>query len=127
MRALHKLTAAKCRAFPGPGRLGDGGNLYMQAANGGKSWVFEYQRHGCNRYMGLGSCRDVSLALARELAALCREQLARGLDPINVRKAAGLAARAERAKQTTFKQCAEEYREHGYDVRALQFDQGDEK
>ena len=49
------------------------------------------------------------LALARELAARSREQLARGIDPIDARKAAALAQRAARARQTTFKVCAEEY------------------
>ena len=59
--------------------------------------------------MGLGSLRSVPLALARELAAQAREQLARGLDPIDARKAAGLAEQAARARLMTFKECAEEY------------------
>ena len=59
--------------------------------------------------MGLGSVRSVPLALARELAAQAREQLARGIDPIDARKAAALEQRAARAKLMTFRQCAEEY------------------
>ena len=59
--------------------------------------------------MGLGSLRSVPLALARELAAQAREQLARGLDPIAARKAAGLAEQAARARLMTFRECAEEY------------------
>jgi integrase len=109
MRPLYKLTAAKCSAFKGPGRICDGGSLYLQAANGGKSWTFIWERDGVERSMGLGSYRDVPLALARELATDCRQQLARGLDPIEARKAARLNARAERAKLSTFKQCAEDY------------------
>src|SRR5262245_20464439 len=107
MRPLHKLSAAKVRAFTGR-RIGDGGGLWLQRANGGKSWVFQYARHGRERAMGLGSARDVSLALARELAVQCREQLARGLDPIDARKAQGLKAREERAKLMTFAQCTQE-------------------
>jgi hypothetical protein len=29
MRPLYKLTAAKCNAFKGPGRICDGGSLYL--------------------------------------------------------------------------------------------------
>jgi integrase len=59
--------------------------------------------------MGLGSARSVSLALARELRDDCHVTLARGLDPIEARKTAALAARAEHAKQMTFRQCVEDY------------------
>jgi len=59
--------------------------------------------------MGLGSARSVSLALARELRDNCHVKLARGLDPIEARNSAVLAARVEQAKQMTFRQCAEDY------------------
>jgi integrase len=111
MRAWNKLSASFIRSVRREGRYSDGGNLYLQVANGGKSWVFQYQRHGRQRDMGLGSARSVSLALARELRDDCHEKLARGLDPVEARKSAVLAARAERAKQMTFQQCAEDYLE----------------
>jgi integrase len=109
MRPWNKLSASFVRGANRRGRYSDGGGLYLQVANGGKVWVFQYQRHGRSRAMGLGSIRAVPLALARELAARYREDLARGLDPIDLRKATGLAAKAERAKLATFKQCAEDY------------------
>jgi integrase len=109
MRAWNKLSASFVRGVRHEGRYSDGGNLYLQVANGGKSWVFQYQRHGRQRDMGLGSARMVSLALARELRDDCHLKLARGLDPIEARHAAALAARAERAKQMTFRQCAADY------------------
>ena len=56
-------------------------------------------------------CDPCRWRLARELAAQAREQLARGVDPIDARKAAALEQRAARAKLTTFKQNAEEYYE----------------
>src|SRR5262249_34675498 len=59
--------------------------------------------------MGLGSARSVSLALARELRDDCHVKLARSLDPIEARNSAVLAARAEHAKQMTFRQCTEDY------------------
>jgi integrase len=109
MRAWNKLSASFVRSIDRDGRYSDGGNLYLQVANGGKSWVFQYQRHGCRRDMGLGSARSVSLALARELRDECHVKLARRLDPIEARNSAALTARAERAKQMTFRQCAEDY------------------
>jgi len=109
MRAWNKLSASFVRSVRREGRYSDGGNLYLQVANGGKSWVFQYQRHGRQRDMGLGSARSVSLALARELRDDCHAKLARSLDPIEARNSAVLAARAERAKQMTFRQCAEDY------------------
>src|SRR6516225_9586805 len=109
MRAWNKLSAAFVRSVHREGRYADGGNLYLQLANGGKSWIFQY--HGRHREMGLGSVRHVSLALARELRDKGHEQLARGIDPIEARDHAVLAARAEQAKQLTFRQCAEDYLE----------------
>ena len=109
MRAWNKLSASFVRSVRREGRYSDGGNLYLQVANGGKSWVFQYQRLGRQRDMGLGSARSVSLALARELRDNCHVKLARGLDPIEARNSAVLAARAEHAKQMTFRQCAEDY------------------
>ena len=109
-RAWNKLSANFVRSVSKRGRYADGGNLQLQIAKGGtKAWVFAYQRNGIVRSMGLGSARSVPLALARELAARSREQLARGIDPIDARRAAALAQQAARAKQTTFKVCAEEY------------------
>jgi integrase len=109
MRAWNKLSATFVRSVRREGRYSDGGNLYLQVTNGGKSWVFQYQRNGRQRDMGLGSARLVSLALARELRDDCHVKLARGLDPIEARNHAALAARAERAKQMTFRQCADDF------------------
>ena len=92
------------------GRYSDGGGLYLQVARGGtKAWLFTFGRNGTRRTMGLGSVRSVPLSLARELAAQAREQVARGLDPIDARKVASLEARAARARLMTFRECAEEY------------------
>jgi hypothetical protein len=108
--AWNKLSANFVRSASKRGRHADGGGLYLQVArSGSKAWTFHYQRNHCSRAMGLGSLRVVPLALARELATKAREQLARGIDPIDARKAAAAEQRAARARLTTFKQCAEEY------------------
>ena len=109
-RAWNKLTANFVRSVSKRGRYADGGNLQLQIAkSGSKAWIFTYQRNGIIRSMGLGSVRSVPLALARELAGRAREQLARGIDPIDARRTAAHAQRAARAKLMTFKACAEEY------------------
>lgn len=109
MRAWNRLRASFVERAKGEGRWADGGGLYLQCKNGGKGWVFHYQRGRRRRAMGLGSTRMVPLALARELAADCRADLARGLDPIELRAAKARAAAAERAKAMTFRACAEQY------------------
>ena len=109
-RTWNRLTANFVRGVTKHGRYADGGNLHLQIARGGtKAWVFLYQRNGVSRAMGLGSVRSVPLAIARELAAQAREQLARGVDPVDARKGAALEQRAARAKLTTFAQNAKEY------------------
>src|SRR5262249_22049916 len=109
MRAWNKLSASFVRSVRREGRYSDGGNLYLQVANGGKSWVFPYQRHGRPRDNGLGRARSGFLPLARELGGGLRLKLAPGLDPMEARNSAVLAARAEQAKQMTSRQCAEDY------------------
>lgn len=65
------------------GRHSDGGGLYLSiSTDGRRRWVFLYRQRGKLREMGLGSSQDVSLADAREKAALARKQLAAGIDPI---------------------------------------------
>ena len=109
-RPWNRLSANRVRGITGRGRYADGGGLYLQVAKSGtRAWTFQYARNGTSRAMGLGSTRVVSLALARELAAAAREQLARGIDPVDAREAAALEQRAARAKLTTFQKCAEQY------------------
>ncbi|MEQ8824443.1 MAG: integrase arm-type DNA-binding domain-containing protein [Filomicrobium sp.] len=81
---IHKLTARGVKAANKAGRLGDGGNLYLNVANGGtKSWVFVYRRRDTKKLveLGLGSAKTVTLAEARSKAAALRKQLSEGIDP----------------------------------------------
>jgi integrase len=99
------VTKAKVK-----GMLADGGGLYLQVGDGrAKSWIFRFKRSGAERWMGLGSAGEVSLADAREGAAACRRQLRDGVDPLASREAIRGQANAEAAKAITFKQCAEKY------------------
>lgn len=89
-RTINRLKAKQVETL-GAGRHADGGGLYLDRDEQGRSrWLFMWARNGKRREMGLGaaSAVGVSLAKAREAAAKAREALANGDDPIEVRKAA---------------------------------------
>src|SRR5262245_30151754 len=89
----------------------DGRGLYLQctlSADGQstcRSWVYRY----CDRYMGLGSALDVTLAEAREKALAARKLRLEGIDPIDARNAKRNTARLEATKAMTFGACADAY------------------
>src|SRR5262245_29696916 len=100
---LKNLTARNAPV----GWHGDGGGLYLQcsvAADGSisRSWVFRYRAGDRERWMGLGPLRDVSLAEARDKAAVARKQRLDGIDPIEARQAQRTADNLEKMKRTTF-------------------------
>ncbi|MCK1400102.1 integrase arm-type DNA-binding domain-containing protein [Bradyrhizobium sp. 4] len=97
-----------------PGLYGDGNGLYLQVSSfNTKSWIFRFMLSGRARKMGLGDLDQVSLKDARKLAQAQRLIVVDGRDPIeerNVRKLALVADReTQKAKATTFRQCAEAY------------------
>lgn len=76
------------------GRHGDGDGLHLVVSPGGrKKWVLRYQVDGIRRDKGLGSYPDVSLKEARSRASADRSLIAKGLDPIEERRASRKAAR----------------------------------
>jgi len=82
MAGLNKLTARKVAGHKKPGRIADGGGLYLfTRATGGKSWVFKRMRNGLEREIGLGALSQVGLAEARSRAAACRAMQDMGRDP----------------------------------------------
>jgi integrase len=84
--ALTALAAKNAK--PGD-RLSDGNGLRLDVdRRGNKSWVFRFTSPtmGKERVMGLGPFRDVSLAQAREAAALARGLIRSGQDPIEARR-----------------------------------------
>ncbi|MDX9861252.1 MAG: Arm DNA-binding domain-containing protein, partial [Rhodospirillales bacterium] len=111
-RKKEKLTAVGVRNMSKPGLYGDGDGLYLQVTEAkAKTWIFRFMLAGRRRDMGLGPAgdRNVTLAEARDKAADARKLVRDGVDPIEARKSAKLAALAELAKAMTFKQCAEAY------------------
>lgn len=122
---LNKLSAAKVAKCGSPGLLPDGGGLYLQvtvratpaiqgpgatpAAIVNKSWTFRYRDRatGKLRELGLGSCANVSLKVARDKAAEMRALLQDGKDPKAERDAQRAEALAAAAGSITFDQaCA---------------------
>ncbi len=88
-RTLNRLKAKQVETL-GAGRHADGGGLYLDRDDQGRSrWLFMWSRNGKRREMGLGSAgRDgVSLALAREAATAARDAVRAGRDPIEERRA----------------------------------------
>lgn len=111
-RESNRLTALKVKQLTQPGRYADGDGLYLFVqASGNRSWVYRWRDRitGKLRDKGLGPVRIVTLALARERAAGCREQVWNGGDPVAAVRAHKAAARLALAKRTTFSECCEKY------------------
>jgi integrase len=111
LRTAREVAAKLATGEPGRWAVGDG--AYLQIAKVANrrtgAWVFRFTLNGKARHMGLGSVKLLSLAEARDRARQARQLLLDGIDPIEARNAARLAARAEAAKGITFKQCASRY------------------
>jgi integrase len=92
-RTLNRLKAKQVETL-GPGRHADGGGLYLDRDEHGRSrWLFMWARGGKRREMGLGAAgKDgVSLGKARDAAEIARGVLRDGGDPIEFREAAKAA------------------------------------
>jgi integrase len=77
--------------------------------DGARSWIFRYQANGRRRDMGLGSTDTFTLAEARERSLEARRLVARGIDPIDLRRAERSVAGLATAKAMTFAECADAY------------------
>lgn len=104
MRAHARLTIGTLRTAAAgrlpPGRLADGGNLWLSIGpTGAASWLFRYAHQGRAGHIGLGSIRDVPVSVARERAADLRVILASGKDP-RAERGRSEAERRERERKT---------------------------
>lgn len=109
----NRLSAPKVRNLVQankPGLYGDGAGLWLQVSRFGSAcWTFRYTRKGRTRDMGLGSLKQVSLKMARELAAEQRAHLLRGDDPIDLRRAKRDKARSDELSDILFKDAAKRF------------------
>ena len=90
-KRARELGALEVKRLKGPGTFAVGGvaGLALQIGRfDSRSWVFRYRHNGRRREAGLGPYPDVPLARAREYAREARDQLRRGIDPIEERQAA---------------------------------------
>ena len=95
---------------PGMHFVGGVAGLGLQITpSGSKSWVLRVMVGAKRRKMGLGGFPDVTLARARELAREAREKVSSGVDPIDEKKTARRSLAASRAKDVTFRTCAEKH------------------
>lgn len=109
-----------------PGRHADGDGLYLLVKEtGARSWVYRYMIDGRARDLGLSRCPEaielmrktssdeLSLAQARDVAAIFRMKVRAGIDPLKEREDAALSAeaaeRAAHAARVTFRSVAETY------------------
>lgn len=89
---MGKLTATKVKAAVAPGSYSDGDGLFLVVkGKGSRSWIVRAQKDGRRRDIGLGSAAKVTLADARQRAAVARSQIEAGIDPVAERRnAAGV-------------------------------------
>jgi integrase len=108
------------------GRHADGGGLHLLVKDSGaRSWVFRFMLNSRSRDLGLSRCpeaitllrktggEDLTLAQARDIAAIYRLKVKAGIDPLEEREQEAAdktsAANAAKAKAITFKTAAEAF------------------
>lgn len=109
-----------------PGRHVDGNGLHLLVkTSGARSWVLRYSLQGKTRDIGLSRCpealvlleqsgrEELSLAQARDLAAIYRLKVRAGIDPLSEREqqaeASRLAQAQVAAERVTFRAAAQSY------------------
>lgn len=106
---LAPLAVAKLKT-PGLHFVGHVAGLALHVtATGARSWVLRAVIGGKRRDMGLGSYPEVPLASAKVAALNKRDMIREGVDPIEARRAAQAALKAEQASTINFKEAAEKY------------------
>jgi integrase len=93
-RKYNQLNARTVKTF-GEGFHADGQGLYLRVeSSGARRWVFVFFQHGRRREMGLGSLADLPLAEARQAVQDARKLVAKGICPIDARRAERAAVKA---------------------------------
>jgi integrase len=98
-------------AITAPGKYRFGPGLYLQVAGpDAKSWIYRFTVCRKERFMGLGSARDVTLAQARKRVEELRvNHVSKKIDPLAERKAAVEAKRVASAKAVPFRVCGDQF------------------
>lgn len=88
---------------------GVSGLLLRVTPEGGKSWILRTMVGSRRRDIGLGGYPDVTLAQAREKARQDKEDIRNGIDPVEKRRKAQEALKADQESQVTFSEAWREY------------------
>lgn len=116
-RISKELTALEVKRLqhPGKGRNvtfnvgGVAGLLLQITPNGGRTWLLRVQVGAKRREIGLGGYPDVTLAMARDRAREAKDQIRRGIDPVEERKAAKAALMAAQHRSLPFADAVKRY------------------
>ena len=103
---MGNLTALRVKNARAGEKLSDGDGLRLDVdKNGNGSWILRFKSPatGKERLLGLGPVRAVGLAEARDRAAAARRTIRDGTDPIEAKREARTAAKAEVRRAVTFK------------------------
>ncbi len=114
-RVAKELSALDVKRLQHPGSGGNAtfavggvsGLLLQVTPNNGRTWLLRVAVGGKRREIGLGGFPDVTLAQARERAREAKDQIRRGIDPVEERKAARAALTAARHRGLTFADAVE--------------------
>lgn len=115
MAKTHTLDGVDLWKLP-DGNHRDGEGLLLQVRGASRSWILRYSIARKDRYLGLGSLKDVSLKKARLEAGKKRAEAhaarkgeRNAVDPVDDRRRVRQETKAARVKATTFKQAALAY------------------
>lgn len=111
-RKAKELKAIEVSRLTEAGHHAVGGvsGLYLYVLDSGaRSWVLRTVVGSKRRHMGLGAYPEVGLAAAREKARLAKDEVERGLDPIEQRIALAATLREKQASVRTFEEISHLY------------------
>ncbi len=116
-RVAKELSALDVKRLEHPGRgsnvlfaVGGVSGLNLQITpNGGRTWLLRVTIGGKRREIGLGGFPDVPLAQARDRAREAKDQIRRGIDPVEERKAAQAALVTAQRRGMTFADATDKY------------------
>ena len=116
-RVAKEFSALEVKRLrhPGIGRNvtyavgGVSGLLLQITPSGGRTWLLRVSVGGKRREIGLGGYPEVALATARDRSRETKDQIRRGIDPIEQRKAVRATLVAAQRRGLTFRDAVERY------------------
>ena len=108
-RLTHAVSKKKGKAYNALHPVGGVAGLLLQVTPlGGRSWIYRTVVDGKRQNIGLGGFPEISLSDARNKARAIREDIQRGINPKEQRKADRLARLDAQRKKRTFEEVSRE-------------------